>query len=187
MTDSPTLASKVQPRMITHVGVTVPNAEDAIEWYQSVLGFQLMIEPQEYTAGEGYFGKLVADMLGPHVVSGKIAMMDAGNGVGFEVFEFLDPKPEQRGSDENTQFYLQKTGTFHFCVIDPDIEGLARRIAETGGKQRSAVWEFSPGLGFYACYCEDPFGNIVEIYSHSTCHIWSGLAQVNKAAGEHQP
>ena len=71
-------------------------------------------------------------------------------------------------------------------MIDPDIEGLARRIAETGGTQRSEVWEFAPGLGFYACYCEDPFGNIVEIYSHSTCHIWSALAQVNKAAGEHQ-
>src|SRR5438067_1224097 len=68
MTESPTLASKVQPRTITHVGVTVPNAEEAIAWYQSVLGFQLMIEPQEYTAGEGYFGRLVADMLGPHVV-----------------------------------------------------------------------------------------------------------------------
>lgn len=187
MTETAADVRKVQPRTITHIGVTVPDAERAIEWYQGVLGFQPIIEPQEYTAGEGYFGRLVADMLGPHVVSGKIAMMDAGNGVGLEVFEFSDPKPEQRGSDENVSFYLQKTGTFHFCVVDPDVEGLARRIAETGGKKRSDVWEFSPGIGFYVCYCEDPFGNIVEIYSHSTCHIWSGLAQVNKAAGAHQP
>jgi hypothetical protein len=37
------------------------------------------------------------------------------------------------------------------------------------------------------CHCEDPFGNIVEIDSHSTPHIWSALAQLNKKAGEHQP
>ncbi|MEE3064373.1 MAG: VOC family protein [Actinomycetota bacterium] len=175
-----------QPRTITHVGITVTDAQAAIDWYQRILGFQLLHEPQEYTAGEGYFGGLVADMLGPHVVSGKIAMMDAGNGVGLELFEFSDPKPDQRSADENTQFYLRKTGTFHFCVVDPDVEGLAQRIADTGGRKRSAVWEFAPGASFYVCYCEDPFGNIVEIYSHSTCHIWSALAQSNKKAGAHQ-
>ena len=57
-----------QPRPITHVGVTVPDADAAVEWYRSVLGFQLLYGPVEYTAGEGYFGKLVADMLGPKVV-----------------------------------------------------------------------------------------------------------------------
>nr|WP_255457254.1 VOC family protein [Mycobacterium sp. Marseille-P9652] len=178
--------SSEQPRTITHVGVTVTDAEEAIDWYRRILGFQLLHEPQEYVSGEGYFGGLVADMLGPHVVRGKIAMMDAGNGVGLELFEFSEPKPDPRGADENQQFYLHKTGTFHFCVIDPDVEGLARRIAESGGKQRSAVWEFAEGIGFYVCYCEDPFGNIVEIYSHGTCHIWSALAQINKKAGSHQ-
>lgn len=176
----------VQPRNITHVGVTVTDADAAVEWYQRVLGFALLHEPQEYTAGDGYFGRLVADMLGPHVVSGRIAMMDAGNGVGLELFEFSDPQPTQRSADENTQFYLHRTGTFHFCVIDPDVEGLARRIVDSGGKQRSAVWEFAPGIGFYVCYCEDPFGNIVEIYSHGTTQIWSTLAMVNGKAGTHQ-
>jgi catechol 2,3-dioxygenase-like lactoylglutathione lyase family enzyme len=182
----PTSAA-TQPRTLTHVGVTVPDAQAAVEWYHRVLGFQLLHEPNEYAAGEGYFGELVADMLGPHVKSGKIAMMDAGNGVGLELFEFTEPVPDKRSADENQEFYLHKTGTFHFCVIDPDVEGLAKRIADNGGKQRSAVWEFAPGIGFYACYCEDPFGNIVELYSHSTCHIWSGLAQWNKLAGVHNP
>lgn len=181
-----TAPPKVQPRPITHVGVTVTDAQAAVDWYANVLGFQLLHGPVEYTAGEGYFGRLVADMLGPKVVRGKIAMMDAGNGVGLELFEFSEPKPDRRGAEENLEFYLHKTGTFHFCVVDPDVEGLARKIVENGGKQRSAVWEFDPGVGFYVCYCEDPFGNIVEIYSHGTSHIWSTLAQISKQSGEAQ-
>ncbi|QEH38538.1 Glyoxalase/Bleomycin resistance protein/Dioxygenase superfamily protein [Aquisphaera giovannonii] len=169
-----------QPRPITHVGVTVTDIDAAIDWYRRVLGFQLLHGPVDYTAGEGYFGRLVADMLGPKVVRGRIAMLDAGNSVGLELFEFSEPKPDRRVPEENQEFYLHKTGTFHFCVVDPDIEGLARRIVEAGGRQRSAVWEFAPGVGFYVCYCEDPFGNIVEIYSHGTAHIWSTLAQMSK-------
>jgi catechol-2,3-dioxygenase len=175
-----------QPRPITHVGVTVTAVEAAIEWYATILGFQLLQEPVEYVAGEGYFGKLVADMLGPKVKRGKIAMMDAGNGVGLELFEFDEPKPDARSAEENQEFYLRKTGTFHFCVVDPDVKGLAKRIVDAGGKQRSDVWEFAPGVNFFVCYCEDPYGNIVEIYSHGTSHIWSTLAQINKKAGEHQ-
>lgn len=175
-----------QPRPITHVGVTVTDVAAAVAWYQRVLGFQLLHGPVEYTAGEGYFGQLVADMLGPKVVRGRIAMMDSGSGIALELFDFAEPKPDRRGAEENQEFYLHKTGTFHFCVVAPDVAGLARRIVENGGKQRSKVWEFAPGVGFDVCYCEDPFGNIVEIYSHSTPQIWSTLAQLDRKAGEHQ-
>lgn len=179
-------AAPTQPRPITHVGVTVTDADAAVAWYRDVLGFQLLHGPVEYTAGEGYFGRLVADMLGPKVVRGRIAMMDAGNGVGLELFEFAEPKPDRREPAENQEFYLHKAGTFHFCVVDPDVEGLARRIVESGGRRRSGIWEFSPGVGFYVCYCEDPFGNIVEIYSHGTAQIWSTLAQIAKDADKPQ-
>jgi hypothetical protein len=53
-------------------------------------------------------------------------------------------------------------------VVDPDIEGLAKRIADSGGKQNSAVWTLLEGEPFQAVYCQDPWGNIIEIYSHST-------------------
>lgn len=122
-----------QPRPITHVGVTVTDIDAAIDWYRRVLGFQLLHGPVEYTAGEEYFGQLVADMLGPKVVRGRIAMLDTGNSASLELFEFSEPKADRRGTEENQEFYLRKTGTFHFCVVDPDTEGLARRIVENGG------------------------------------------------------
>jgi len=42
-------------------------------------------------------------------------------------------------------FEYWKTGVFHFCVQDPDVEGLAAKIIENGGKQRMPVREYYPG------------------------------------------
>jgi len=49
-----------------------------------------------------------------------------------------------------------------------DIESLAEKIVALGGKQRMPVREYYPGEKPYRMvYCEDPFGNIIELYSHS--------------------
>ncbi len=73
--------------------------------------------------------------------------------------------PEQRAPGE---FEYWKTSTFHFCVQDPDIEGLVEKIVAYGGKQRMPIREYYPGeKPFRMCYVEDPFGLIFEVYSHS--------------------
>lgn len=36
-----------------------------------------------------------------------------------------------------------------------------------GVKQRSNIWEIIPNKGYKISFCEDPFGNIIEIYSNS--------------------
>ena len=51
---------------------------------------------------------------------------------------------------------------------DPDVEGLAAKIVAAGGKQRMPEREYFPGeKPNRMVYMEDPFGNILEIYSHS--------------------
>ena len=49
------------------------------------------------------------------------------------------------------------------------VEGLAERLVEAGGKKRMKAPRFYyPGEKPYRMiYMEDPFGNIIEIYSHS--------------------
>ena len=52
-------------------------------------------------------------------------------------------------------------------VQDPDVEGLAAKIIANDDKQRMPIREYSPGEKTYRIvYCEDPFGNLIEIYSH---------------------
>ena len=85
-----------------------------------------------------------------------------GDRIGVELFEFLNHETPKNN------FEYWKTSVFHFCVQDPDVEGLAKKIVEHGGKQRMPVRYYYHGEKPYRIvYCEDPFGNIVEIYSHS--------------------
>ena len=37
----------------------------------------------------------------------------------------------------------------------------AKKISETGGKQRSRLWEII--LEYKVAYCKDPFGNIIGV------------------------
>ena len=94
----------------------------------------------------------------------KIAHMVTADGAGFELFEFLGPKPERR---EDTMEYW-KNGFFHICITDPDVEGKVAEIIETGGRQRSKIWPLFPEENeeIRVCYCEDPYGNVIEIASH---------------------
>ena len=60
---------------------------------------------------------------------------------------------------------------------DPDLEGLVEKIVAAGGKKRMQEPRFYyPGEKPYRMiYMEDPFGNIIEIYSHSyELHYSSG-------------
>ena len=95
--------------------------------------------------------------------------MSSVNGVGIELFEFIEPKSEQR--KDNFEYW--KTGFFHIAVTEPNIEQLAGKIASCGGKKRTQVMELVPGSGKKICFCEDPFGNIIEIYSHSYEQFWA--------------
>lgn len=61
----------------------------------------------------------------------NIAHLSTSDRIGVEIFEFVNsviPEPK---------FAYWKTGVFHFSVQDPNIEGLAKRIIENGGKLRS--------------------------------------------------
>ncbi len=88
-----------------------------------------------------------------------------------EIFQF----PNAEKPEDN--FESWKGGVFHFCVQDPDVESLLARIAAAGGRQLMPVREYFPGEKPYRmAYTEDPFGNILEIYSHSYKHTYAAGA-----------
>jgi hypothetical protein len=55
---------------------------------------------------------------------------------------------------------------------EPNIEELADRIAMIGGKRRIDIMELVPGSGKKICFCEYPFGNVIEICPHSYEQFW---------------
>jgi catechol 2,3-dioxygenase-like lactoylglutathione lyase family enzyme len=152
------------PRPIAHVGMTVTDVRQAVKWYCEVLGFEAMGPPVEVSSDDGHAGAVAGDVFGPRFRSFRQAHLASANGVAIELFEFVEPATERRADN----FEYWKTGIFHLCLVAPDIDELAERIARSGGRRRTAqVWEMWPGEPYRTCYCEDPFGNVIELYSHS--------------------
>ncbi len=151
------------PRAFSHIGLSVPNLEQAVEFYSKVMGWYVVMEPsvikEENTSA---IGIMCEEVFGKGHGDFKIAHMVTSNSIGIELFEFVDNDKEKQ------PFEFKNTGLFHFSVQDPDIEGMIKKIVAHGGKQRMPIKEYYPGEKPYKmCYVEDPFGIVFEIYTHS--------------------
>lgn len=163
---------KTYPKTFSHIGITVPNIEDAVKFYTEVMGFYLIMEPTVVKEeNKTAIGQMCIDVFGEGWGTFKIAHLSSGDKIGFELFEFSESK------NLKPTFEPFRTGLFHFSVQDPDVEGLVKRIVDAGGKQRMPIREYYPGEKPYRmCYVEDPFGTVFEIYSHSYELHYSGGA-----------
>ena len=128
--------------------------------------------PTNITKDESAIGQMCTDVFGESWKSFKIAHLSTGDRIGIELFEF----PNQENPKDNFEYW--KTGVFHFCVQDPDVEGLAQKIVDAGGKRRMKEprYYYPNEKPYRMIYMEDPFGNILEIYSHSYELIYSSGA-----------
>ncbi len=150
------------PRSFSHIGLSVPDLERAVEFYTEVLGLYMIMEPTEVVEDDSPIGVMCTDVFGAGWGSLRIAHFATADRVGIEIFEF----PGNYAPESNLEH--KRHGTFHFCVQDPDVEGLVEKIVAAGGKQRMPVREYYPGEKPYRmCYVEDPFGIVFEVYSHS--------------------
>ncbi|PQB05687.1 lactoylglutathione lyase family protein [Aureitalea marina] len=151
------------PRSFSHIGITVPDIHKAVAFYQEVMGWYMIMPPSTVVKErETAIGQMCIDVFGEDWENFEIAHMATSDGVGIELFSF--PSTE----DIKPDFNPFRTGLFHFCVQDPDIEGLTNKIVEYGGKQRMPIRTYYPGEKPYRMvYVEDPFGVVFEIYSHS--------------------
>ncbi|KXH47417.1 hypothetical protein CSIM01_05354 [Colletotrichum simmondsii] len=148
-------------RSINHIGVSVPDIEAVVKWYSEIMGFVLVngkikhIKRSE-TPDAGIF-KIYPDSL----QEVKLGFMATGNGVGFEVFEFVDPAYKKA-----EDFAYNVGGFFHLCVTDAEPEALLARAIQAGA---SKIGEptLNPLSGSRCLYFKDPWGNVLEILDMS--------------------
>ncbi|MCH2067461.1 lactoylglutathione lyase family protein [Shimia sp.] len=147
----------------SHIGITVPDLDRAVEFYTKAFDLYLLMPPAEVLQDNSAIGEMCDDVFGAGWGRFRIAHLSTGDGVGIELFEF--PKTD----DSKPPFDYWKPGIFHFCLQDSDLEERVKRIEALGGKQRmQQVRYYYPDQKPYRMvYCEDPFGNLVELYSHS--------------------
>jgi catechol 2,3-dioxygenase-like lactoylglutathione lyase family enzyme len=162
---------RIYPKIINHVAVSVPDLDEAVKWYTEVLGFTVVRQAVEIVVDNSLMGRAVKDIHGSRIEKMRMAWLSTANQVGFEIIEYVKPKAERRSDN----FEYWKSGITHVCITDPNIEDLCKRIVEAGGKQRTEIWEIVPEKGYKIVFCEDPFGNIIEIFNRSYEQIISSL------------
>ncbi|KIW32590.1 uncharacterized protein PV07_04120 [Cladophialophora immunda] len=147
-------------RPLNHVAVSVPDVEAVVDWYSTHLGFRLLGKIAHIKRSTDPNAAIFA-IYPPSLNEVKLAYMATGNGVGFEVFEFVDPKPVAA----EREFHYERAGFFHVCVTDPDPDALADRVVSAGGKKVGQTVD--PGnVGVKCLYLADPWGNIVEALTY---------------------
>jgi len=151
------------PKSFSHIGITVPNINEAVKFYSEVMGWYVIMEPSKVKKEkETAIGQMCIDVFGNEWNEFEIAHLATSDGIGIELFCFPN------GIKKAPEFNPFNTGLFHFCVQDPNIEELIEKIVSYGGKQRMPIREYYPNeKPFKMCYVEDPFGIVFEIYTHS--------------------
>ncbi len=163
------------PRAFSHIGLSVPDLEAAVKFYTEVMGWYRIMEPTPIEKDDSDIGIMCTDVFGDGWTKFKIAHMSTSDKIGVEIFEFPNNEPVEK------EFKYWRTGLFHFCIQDPDIEGMVANIVKHGGKQRMPIREYYKGEKPYKmCYVEDPFGIIFEVYSHSYELTYSSGAYVKE-------
>jgi catechol 2,3-dioxygenase-like lactoylglutathione lyase family enzyme len=160
------------PHAVAHVGITVPDLDAAIVWYGDLFGLRLIAPPADVDqAVESPFSGPVRDIFGSGLQRMRMAFLSSANACIVELFEFDQPAYEAPVE----AFPYWRGGITHFAFVDPDVSGTAARIVERGGVQRSQVWTLFEGLPYQACYCQDPWGTVIEILSHSHEQTFANL------------
>lgn len=158
----------------SHIGITVPDLDKAVDFYSRAFDLYVIMPPTEILHDESAIGQMCDDVFGEGWGSFRIAHLSTGDGTGIELFEFPNTELEEK------EFQYWRPGLFHFCLQDENLEERVKRIEELGGRQRMRqVRKYYPSEKPYRMvYCEDPFGNIVELYSHSYELTYSAGAYV---------
>ena len=148
---------------INHIAISVPDLEKGLKWYQEVMGFRIVSGPAELTSHNIQGGKPLKNIFGSKFKKLRIVWMSSANNIGVEIFQFI--QPEQLIEKKQIEYW--SGGVIHIAVTERNIEDLLSKVTKTGGKQISKLWELDPIKHHKLVFCSDPFGNIIEIYSHS--------------------
>ena len=157
--------------VINHVGLTTPDIFGTIDWYCSVLDFELIMGPRVLDPSGA--STETRQIYGNRFTKAYQAHLLADNGVGLELFQFVDPPVEL----SEPEMRYTRPGFFHICVTVADVAEAIERIVAAGGSKLSDAHAFVPGRPWQNSYCRDPWGNAIELISGSYAEVFAGWPQ----------
>jgi lactoylglutathione lyase len=146
----------VLPRGIHHTGYTVSNLDRSLDFYQGLLGLELIARQEKQG---GYLGAIVG-YPDAHVLMAHLRV--PGDGHIVELFEYLAPE----GSPP-VPFEPPNVGTSHLCLLTDDLAALYERLVAAGVDSfvsPPVLVDTGINTGGYGVYLRDPDGIPVELF-----------------------
>jgi catechol 2,3-dioxygenase-like lactoylglutathione lyase family enzyme len=155
----------IMQSQLNHIALHVPDIEQATRFYTEILGFQsLRDDILRYRRADNPDAPIFRIYDDNELNEVVIAFLSTSDGVGLEVFQFIDPS-----MSEPATFKYRRGGVFHFAITHPNPASLVKRIIKEGGKQIGETVTLSPRTekmdAEVALYFQDPWGNTIEAMS----------------------
>jgi catechol 2,3-dioxygenase-like lactoylglutathione lyase family enzyme len=147
-------------RGIEHIGITVPDLEQATSFFAYAFGaekiYEMLDEPLEGPAVESGLGVPTGARIE------AIRMLRLGEGPNLELFTYS-------GTAQRDPVLPSDYGLQHFCIYVDDIEEAAARLEKAGGQLLSEPGDLpggDAGEGNQYLYARTPWGSTVELVTY---------------------
>jgi catechol 2,3-dioxygenase-like lactoylglutathione lyase family enzyme len=144
-----------------HVGITVPDIDEAIAWFEDVMG---CVAPLTFGPFSDPSGTFMQDLLDvdPRAVIEQITMVRCGRSANIELFEYTAP-------DQRTTFPRNSDWSgHHIAFYVTDIDAAVAYMVARGAQKFLGPLPVTegPAAGQSINYFRTPFGTYVELISY---------------------
>jgi catechol 2,3-dioxygenase-like lactoylglutathione lyase family enzyme len=148
-------------RGVDHIGVTVPDVEQAVAFFQDVVGCQEAFRFGPFMDDKGTFMQDLVDVH-PRAVIKQIVMMRCGQGSNIELFQYS--APEQRTEEPKNSDH----GGHHIAFYVKDIKAAVDKAKADGLKTFLGPFPIKegPAAGQTITYVLTPWGMHIELISY---------------------
>ena len=164
------IGGAVGPRL-AHAAITVPDLDVAVAWYAEALALRPLPDRVESSVAERPRLRPVLDQIYDEACdSFRVAFLVDGGSVAIELFEFDRGEAWERPD----RWPYERAGLSHVGFLVDDVDAAAARIVAAGGTRRSRTLSAGGDGDWLFCFCEDPFGTVIELQSHSQEAMYDG-------------
>jgi len=165
-------------RAIDHVGLTVPDIEEAARFFAEALGAEPLYEmaPSQPPTDENL--RLEQAQLGtrPGTRWRRALMMRLGDGPCIELFDYEDPnrRPAVTATDLGVQ---------HFAIYVDDIDAVKDRMVAAGATAMEGPSSLNgpeAGEGNRWLYVQAPWGGLIELVTYPSAQPWEQTTSLRR-------
>jgi catechol 2,3-dioxygenase-like lactoylglutathione lyase family enzyme len=149
---------------VAHAGITVPDLDEAVAWYEEALGLRALPQRVESSVRDRPRLRPTLDEVYDEACEEfRVAFLVDGDSVAVELFEFN----RGEGCSAPDSWEYRRAGLSHLGFLVADVDEAAAGIVARGGRRRTQTMAAGGEGAWRFCFCEDPYGTVIELQSHS--------------------